>query len=572
MVNHKEILRLKHLGLTNREIADAAGCGRNTVTRTLARAREQQLGWQQAQSMSQREVSQWLFPTEQKNPAYKMPDYEWVHREMQKSGVTLSLLWVEYCEQCRQSGELPYKSTQFNKYYADYVHKTKATMHLEHKPGETMQVDWAGQTAALVDTDTGERLDAYLFVAVLPYSGYAYTEAFLDMKQEAWITGHVNAYRYFGGVTRILTPDNLKTGVLKNSRTETVLNKSYQEMAEHDGTAILPARPRSPKDKAFVEGSVGVASTWILAALRNRQFLSLVELNQAIREKLDAFNHKPFQKREGSRASCFEEEKLFLLPLPATPFELAVWKVATVQYNYHISVERMNYSVPYEYIKQQVDVRLTRTTVEIFFSGTRVASHLRLHGRPNQYSTVESHMPPDHQSYLQWNGERFLRWAEQILRLASCTYLQEAHNVIILGATGAGKTYLACALGMAASRSFYSVRYIRLPDLLVEISVARANGTYRDYMKKLRKEKLLILDEWLLYPLKEAEARDVLELVEARNKVASTIFCSQYDTSEWHENLYDPTLADAICDRIIYNAYTIQIEGESMRKRKGIPE
>ena len=158
------------------------------------------------------------------------------------------------------------------------------------------------------------------------------------------------------------------------------------------------------------------------------------------------------------------------------------------------------------------------------------------------------------------------------LRLASCTYLQEAHNVIILGATGAGKTYLACALGMAASRSFYSVRYIRLPDLLVEISVARANGTYRDYMKKLKKEKLLILDEWLLYPLKEEEARDVLELVEARNKVTSTIFCSQYDTSEWHENLYDPTLADAICDRIIYNAYTIQIEGESMRKRKGIPE
>ena len=155
---------------------------------------------------------------------------------------------------------------------------------------------------------------------------------------------------------------------------------------------------------------------------------------------------------------------------------------------------------------------------------------------------------------------------EQILRLASCSYLHEAYNVIILGATGAGKTYLACALGMAASRSFYSVRYIRLPDL------ARANGTYRDYMKKLRKEKLLILDEWLLYPLKEAEARDVLELVEARNKVASTIFCSQYDTSEWHENLYDPTLADAICDRIIYNAYTIQIEGESMRKRKGIPE
>ena len=157
-------------------------------------------------------------------------------------------------------------------------------------------------------------------------------------------------------------------------------------------------------------------------------------------------------------------------------------------------------------------------------------------------------MPPCVEN-IEYHPERRLN-REQILRLASCTYLQEAHNVIILGATGAGKTYLACALGMAASRSFYSVRYIRLPDLLVEISVARANGTYRDYMKKRRKEKLLILDEWLLYPLKEAEARDVLELVEARNKVASTIFCSQYDTSEWHENLYDPTLADAICDRI----------------------
>ena len=160
---------------------------------------------------------------------------------------------------------------------------------------------------------------------------------------------------------------------------------------------------------------------------------------------------------------------------------------------------------------------------------------------------------------------------EQILRLASCSYIQEARNVIILGATGAGKTFLACSLGVAANRNFYAARYLRLPDFLVEIAVSRRDGTYREYMKQLKKVKLLILDG-LLYPLKEAEARDVLELVEARNKVASTIFCSQYDTSEWHENLYDPTLADAICDRIIYNAYTVQIEGESMRKRMGMTE
>lgn len=161
---------------------------------------------------------------------------------------------------------------------------------------------------------------------------------------------------------------------------------------------------------------------------------------------------------------------------------------------------------------------------------------------------------------------------EQILRLASCAYIQEAHNVILLGATGAGKTYLACALGMAACREFYTVRYIRLPDLLVELAMARGEGTYREYMKKLKKVRLLILDEWLLYPLKENEARDVLELIESRTKAASTIFCSQFDVPGWHENLYDPTLADAICDRIVYDSYVIRIEGDSMRKRKGITE
>ena len=414
MTNHKEILRLKSLGLSNAEVASACGCGRNTVTRTLQRAKNALLSWDEAKQLPSNVVTERLFPESQNRPVYRMPDYEQVHKEMQKSGVTLSLLWVEYCEQCRAVGELPYQSTQFNKYYADYVHKTKATMHLNHKPGETMQVDWAGDTMGIVDTDTGELIPAYLFVSVLPYSGYAYTEAFLDEKQEAWINAHVNAYRYFGGVTRILVPDNLKTGVIKNTKNETVLNRSYREMAEHYGTAVIPARPRTPKDKAFVEGSVGVVSTWIIAALRNRQFSSLAELNEAVSERLYEFNHKPFQKKEGSRAAAFEEEKPFLLPLPAVPFELAMWKVATVQYSYHISVDKHNYSVPYEYIKQKVDVRLTSHTVEVFFEGNRIASHPRLYGRPNQYSTLETHMPPDHQKYLQWNGERFLHWAEQI--------------------------------------------------------------------------------------------------------------------------------------------------------------
>ena len=401
MANYKEILRLHSLGINNTRIAESCGCARSTVISTLQRADTLGINWSNIQGLSEQDVSKKLYPRTTEGRQYRMPDYEQIHKEMQKSGVTLSLLWVEYCEQCRAAGELPYQSTQFNKYYADYVHKTKATMHLNRKPGETMQVDWAGDTMGIVDTDTGELIPAYLFVSVLPYSGYAYAEAFLDEKQEAWINAHVNAYRFYNGVTRILVPDNLKTGVIKNTKNETVLNRSYREMAEHYGTAVIPARPRTPKDKAFVEGSVGVVSTWIIAALRNRQFFSLAELNEAVSERLYEFNHKPFQKKEGSRAAAFEEEKPFLLPLPAVPFELAMWKVATVQYSYHISVDKQNYSVPYEYIKQKVDVRLTSHTVEVFFEGNRIASHPRLYGRPNQYSTLEMHMPPDHQKYLQ---------------------------------------------------------------------------------------------------------------------------------------------------------------------------
>ena len=414
MTNYKEILRLTTLGISRQDTALACGCSRNTITRILHRAHASGLSWEKAHGMTTKEVSEVLFPLGEAQPTFKMPDYENVHREMQRSGVTLNLLWLEYCDQCRDAGELPYKSTQFNKYYSDFLLKTKATMRLAHKPGEMMQVDWAGQTAFLIDTDTGELIKAYVFVAVLPYSSYAYVEAFLNRDQESWISAHTNAYRYFGGATRILTPDNLKTGVTKNAKDETVVNRIYQEMAEHYGTAVLPARPYSPKDKGAVENTVGIVSTFILAALRNQRFLSLPELNQAIRGKLDEFNHKPFQKKTGSRASAFEEEKPFLLPLPSHPFEMATWKVATVQFNCHISVESQNYSCPYEFIKQKVDVRLTKDAVEIFYQSNRIASHFRLYGRPNQYSTKEGHIPPDHQQYIQWNSKRFLSWAEKI--------------------------------------------------------------------------------------------------------------------------------------------------------------
>ena len=414
MTNYREILRLQALGINKQETAAIVGCSRNTVAEVLRRAKEKGLKYPLSAEMTDAKLAETLYPPAALKPTYKMPDYAYVAKEMLKDGVTLNLLWLEYCEQCRTAGETPYQSTQFNKYYSDYLAKTNATMHLNHKPGEIMQVDWAGDTASVIDTDSGELIPVYVFVATLPYSGYSYVEGFFSMNQDCWTAAHVNAYKYFGGVTKIVQCDNLKTGVLRHGRDEIELNKSYQELAEHYGTAILPARVRSPKDKAFVEGTVGVISTFILAALRNQRFLSLDELNDAIHERLYEFNHKPFQKRDGSRASEFEEEKPFLLPLPLRPFELSTWKIATVGPNYHITVDGMNYSVPYEYIKQKVDVRITRSTVEVFFGGNRICSHKRLYGRQNQYSTTESHMPEKHQKYIQWNGERFRRWAEKI--------------------------------------------------------------------------------------------------------------------------------------------------------------
>ena len=414
MTNYREILRLENLGLNNTQIAESVKCSRTTVINVLRLAKEKGLKYPLPELMSDKDVYETLFPVASGKAKYKMPDYEHVYKELQRDGVTLDLLWREYVDECRQSGELPYQSTQFNKYYNDFCAKKNATMHLNHKPGEIMQVDWAGDTTGIIDTDTGELIKVYVFVATLPFSGYSYVEGFFSMNQECWTTAHVNAYKYFGGVTKMIQCDNLKTGVLKHGKDEVELNRSYRELTEHYNTAVVPARVRSPKDKAFVEGTVGVISTFILAALRNRQFLSLPELNEAIWDKLYEFNHKPFQKKDGSRASMFEEEKPFLMQLPAEPFELSQWKVATVGPNYHIAVEKMNYSVPYEYIKQKVDVRLTRNMVEVFFSGNRICSHIRLYGRANQYSTNEEHMPPDHKKYVAWNGDRFIAWASKI--------------------------------------------------------------------------------------------------------------------------------------------------------------
>lgn len=418
MTKYREILRLASLGISQQSIAECSGVSKKTVNRVLKRAKELNLSWPLEFDETDAELAEKLFP-KAANPitsTKRMPNYRYIQNELLRNGVNKKLLWTEYLEECRLAGDEPLMYSQFCYYIQQDEQKRHATMHIGRKPGEQIEVDWAGDPAYIIDPDTGEVVPAWLFVGVMSYSQYPYVEAFINEKQRAWITAHVHMFEYFGGVSRILVPDNCKTAVVhtKDWYTQQV-NTVYHEMAEHYNTAIIPARIRTPKDKPNAEGTVGVISTWITAALRNEQFFSLAELNAAIRRKLDEFSQRPFQKKEGSRYELFHNEELPLLAkLPATPYELAEWKTATVQFNYHISVEGMQYSVPYEYIKRKVDVRVTDSTIEIFYSQNRIASHRRLYGRKGQYSTVTSHMPEDHQKYLEWNGERFRQWAMHI--------------------------------------------------------------------------------------------------------------------------------------------------------------
>ena len=306
--------------------------------------------------------------------------------------------------------------TQFCEKYRRWARVTKATMRITHKPGDAMQVDWAGDPLFITDPVTGELSPAYIFVAVLPCSWYTYAEACDDMKQENWLLCHVHAYSYFGGVTRLLIPDNTKTATITNNRYEVVLNRSYQEMAEHYGTAIVPARVRKPDDKAAVEGSVRFVSTWITAALRDQKFFSIAEAKAAVQEKLEELNRRPFKKpRTGCRLSAYEqEEKNFMQPLPAHPYEPAVWLSPKVGYDYLVSDGLNKYSVPYDLIGEKVDVKLTKHIVEVFYKQTRVAAHVRLDKEQRDPVVKPEHMPEAHRKYLGYNAEEFNKWAHTI--------------------------------------------------------------------------------------------------------------------------------------------------------------
>jgi len=368
------------------------------------------LSWPLPESLDEDSLFRLLFPTHLRSSSREIPIPDWaeIHTELRKKSVTLCLLWVEY----REAHPDGYGYSQFCALYGKWAKRLKPSMRLSHKAGEKLFVDYAGQTVPIVDPHTGEIRHAQIFVATLGASNYSYAEAQWSQELPNWIGGHVRAFAFLDGVPEVVVPDNLKAGVKHPCRYEPDLNPTYQDLADHYGIAVLPTRVRKPKDKAKVEVAVLVVERWILARLRKRKFFSLAELNQAIRQLLEELNNRPMRHLGQSRRELFQSlDQPALKPLPATPYEFAVWKKARVNIDYHVEFDKHYYSVPFSLIHQQVYIRATQHTIQISFKNRCVASHLRSHTR-GSHTTVSDHMPPAHQKYADWTPERILRWAE----------------------------------------------------------------------------------------------------------------------------------------------------------------
>jgi transposase len=409
----KEVLRLHYeKGLSTREIAKSLGIGRSTVHDYLYRVEQGGFNWSLVSELDETSLEHRLYPpvpciAQEKR---QLPSMEYLYQELKKKSVTLQLLWHEY----KEANPEGYGYSRFCYHYQQWVQKLDLCLRQDYRAGEKLFVDYAGQTMEVTDSETGEIQEVQIFVATLGASNYTYAEPTLSQELPSWIQSHVHAFEFFGGVTEILVPDNLKSAVTRPCRYEPDLNATYRELAEHHGAVIIPARVARAKDKAKVESGVLQVEHWVLAPLRNRTFFSLSEIKEAMTEKLLALNNRPFQKLESTRKMLFETlEKPVLKPLPVHPYVYAEWKSARVNIDYHIELDQHYYSVPYPLVHEKLDVRFTETSVEVFFNGRRVAFHRRSY-RKGGHTTLREHMPKSHQKYLEWTPSRFIRWAGQI--------------------------------------------------------------------------------------------------------------------------------------------------------------
>ena len=411
----RDVLRLEHQGLSLRMIAVSLSVARTTVRNYVIRAKMAGLSWPLPEDLSDEELEARLFPsgsdiTDGQCLTRPMPDWSVIHKELSRPHVTLVLLWEEYREQHPDG----YGYSQFCLHYRRWRKRVSPSMRQSHVAGEKMFVDYAGSSIPVIDPVTFEIKETQLFVATLGASSYTYAEATWTQGLADWTGSHARAFAYFGGVPQQIVPDNLKSGVVKACLYEPDINRTYADLARHYDTAVIPARPRKPKDKAKVETAVQVAQRWIVARLRNKTFTSLQELNTAIGELLEKLNTKVTRHLGASRRELFEKTDCpALKALPADPYEYAEWKQQRVGPDYHININGHFYSVPDSCIGRNLWIRSTQHTVEAFDGDKRVACHMRVFDEGGR-TTVKDHMPNAHRRYADWTPSSIREQAAQI--------------------------------------------------------------------------------------------------------------------------------------------------------------
>jgi transposase len=447
----KEVLRLRFgLGLHQDQIARSCSIGQATVHRYLEKAATAKLGWPLPDDLDERQLDELLFPT---RPSQITPqprpgiDFAQLHTQLQThKHLTLQILWEEY----REANRGGYGYSRFCELYQRWSRTRDVVLRHDHKPGEKTFVDWAGDAVSIYDRESGDATPASIFVAVLGASTYTFARATNGQGLAQWIDCHVRAFEFFGGTTALVIPDNPRTGVTRACRYEPDLNRTYHEMAQHYGVAVMPARPRKPRDKAKVENAVLVVERWILAALRHRKFFAVAELNDAIEELLERLNNRKFRKRDGTRASLFQElDRPALQPLPAERYGLAEWKTVRANIDYHVEIDRHYYSVPYQLAGQQLEARYTANTIELFQGGKRVTSHVRSFAA-YRHTTIHEHMPKSHRAHLEWTPSRLIHWGETIGKATA-----EVVRTILAGRPHPEMGYRAC-LGILRLAKTYS--------------------------------------------------------------------------------------------------------------------
>ena len=409
----RQMLRLARDGVSAREIGRTLGVARSTVQDNLKRALAAGLAWPLAGDLTDAVLEQRLFAHAGVRRGFRRrrePDWASLACELKRPGVNLMVLWEEY----RAGHPEGYGYSRFCDLFREFERRLSPTMRQDHPAGDKVFVDYSGKKIMIVDRETGVVRDAEIFVAVLGASNYTYAEATWTQTLPDWIEAHVRMFRFFGGVPRLVVPDNLKSGVHRASFYDPEINRSYGMMASHYGVGVLPARPRKPRDKAKVEAGVRFAQTYILGRLRRLTFFSLAEANTAIAAALERINAHIMRRLGVSRRQLFETVEMpVLASLPDVDYQFAEWRVARVSLDYHVEIDGFFYSVPHGLIREQVDVRATTRTIELFHRGTRVAAHQRRYGG-RRHGTDPDHMPSAHRRYAEWTPERFRRWGRSI--------------------------------------------------------------------------------------------------------------------------------------------------------------